>query len=76
MVVIRHLVSFYALKEESKHLSAFICSAGIVWTENVEHFQIDPHYYEQYVSLDLYFLALEVTNNYNPTSSSEGPIET
>lgn len=42
---------------------------------NKQHFQINPHYYGQYISPGLYFLDLEVTNNYNPTFLSEGPIE-
>lgn len=62
-------------EEEKSILLLLKPCADTKLSANKQHFQINPHYCGQYVSPDLYFLVLEVTNNYNPTSLSEGAIE-
>lgn len=61
-------------KKKSNHFLLFKHCADLELPAN-KQFPINPNYCGQYVSPDLYFLFLEVANNYNPTSLSEGPIE-
>lgn len=63
------------LKDEEEIFLLLKLCVDTELSANKQHFQINPHYCGQYVSPDLYFLVLEVTNNYNPTVLSEGPIE-
>lgn len=63
------------LEETTGEIQAFFSMQTQNFQQINNIFKINPHYCGQYVSPDLYFLVLEVTNNYNPTSLSEGPIE-
>ncbi len=75
-MVVKHVFTACPHREGEKEFKAFLCScADTKLSANKQHFQINPHYCGQYVSPTLYFLVLEVTNNYNPTSLSKGPIE-